>query len=190
MNSASELLVRIASNMADAGFKVSHKVLLRDSTVAELAGSRTQFSWKSLTALSQHMVVRHFERPAVRDGEALFESAFRFGKRANRVPLIRGVQFGYVIFPVLLAEKPGHKILQKVAKPPAKRWALFEFPVVVDLSNGKAAYFQGTAKWGALYYSDFRRVIQEVIENALLAQSRPINHVSVEAPSTQSNIWS
>jgi hypothetical protein len=92
--------------------------------------------------------------------KALFESGFGFGKKANWIPLLRGMQFGYLIVPVILTDNADHTLMESAARRPAKHWALSEFPVVIDLARHHLAYFQGAAAWGALYLPDLRNIVK------------------------------
>jgi hypothetical protein len=117
--------------------------------------------------LSQHVVVRHIDNATRDDARALFETGFRFGKKANWVPLLRGLQFGYMIVPVLVGESPDAALIQAVSQCPPKHWSLFEYPVVVDLSANRTISFRGTAAWGAFFFSDMREVADTYIRESL-----------------------
>lgn len=175
-----QVLTSIANNLTDTGFKVSRNVLLSDGKTAELAASRTSFSWKGFVILSQHIIVRYIDRATHQDMKTLFESGFRFGKKANRIPLLRGMQFGYLIIPVILTDNADRTLIESAAQRPAKHWALSEFPLVIDLASHHLAYFQGFVAWGALYLPDLKEIVK-VFTNGI--QPRQSDQ---QAPSTQS----
>ena len=160
MSDMTQVLTCIANNLTDAGFKVSRNVSLSDGNMADLAASRTSFSWKGFVFLSQHIIVRYIDRATQQHMKALFESGFSFGKKANWIPLLRGMQFGYLIVPVILTDNADRTLMESAAQRLAKHWALSEFPVVIDLANRHLAYFQGVAAWGTLYLSDLRDIVK------------------------------
>ena len=161
------MLDQIAAALENGPFKVSRNVDLSDGKKADAAASRTYFSWKGLGIVSQHVVVRHIDNATRDDAKALFDSGFRFGKKANWVPLLRGLQFGYMVFPVIVGESPDATLVDAVSQCPPKHWALFEYPVVVDLSTNQTMCFDGTAAWGAFLFSDMRKVVNTYIKGSL-----------------------
>jgi hypothetical protein len=72
--------------------------------LVDLFGSRTYFSWKGLVIISQRVSVRNSAgttaTPA--DAQALFDGSFRQAKKVNRVPLLRGMRFGFMVTPCLV----------------------------------------------------------------------------------------
>ena len=156
----SDYLSSVSTNMRDFGLRISSQVQLPDGPVVDLFGSRTYFSWKGLVVLSQHVAVREYAgataSPA--DAKALFEASFRQAKKVNRVPLLRGMQFGYMVIPCLVVASADRALIEYAESRPPKHWSLFEFPVVVDRSTGQTHYYNHTAIWGAAFFSDMRKL--------------------------------
>jgi hypothetical protein len=167
----SELIDLIGQRFSAGGYKVSRDVSLPDGTAATLTASRTYFSWKGLVVLSQHIVARELDSGSAQDMQDLFEAGFRFGKRANRVPLLRGMQFGYMIIPVVIGVDPDSSLVEYVAGQPRKHWSLFEYPVLVDLRNRQTIHFKGTPIWGAFFFSDMRRLVEEYIASSVASET-------------------
>lgn len=167
MSNATQVLDQIAAALENGPFKVSRSFELSDGKKADVAASRTYLSWKGLIILSQHVVVRHVDNATQNDAKALFEAGYRFGKKANWVPLLRGLQFGYMIIPVIVGESPDGALVEAVSQCPSKHWALFEYPVVVNLSTNQTLCFNGTAAWGAFFFSDMRKVADTYIKGSL-----------------------
>jgi hypothetical protein len=162
MTTAAEITGNIAQRLKDS-YKVSQDVALPGGRIASVAASRTYFSWKGLGILSQHLVIQQIDNATVQDAEELFEAGFRFGKHANWVPLVRGLQFGYIIVPIIVGINPDTSLVRYVSAEPRKHFALFEYPVVVDPSNRETIYFQGKAVWGGLFFSDMKRLVERYI---------------------------
>ena len=167
MATTAEIVDSIARRLSEGGYKVSRGVALPDGPVAKVAASRTYFSWKGLAVLSQHIIVRQLDNARTEDVQELFEAGFRFGKHANWVPLLRGMQFGYMIIPIIVGTDPDSALVKYLTAPPRKHWSLFEYPVFVDSSNCRTFHFQGTAAWGAFFFSDMRRVVEKYITSSL-----------------------
>jgi len=148
-------------------YRISASVQLPDGPIVDLTASRTYASWKGLVILSQHLIVTRMEKAHVDDIRQLFDTGFRFGKQANRVPLLRGMQFGYMIIPIIATSNPDEELLQYAESQPRKHWSLFEFPVVIDLESGETHYYRKTSAWGAFFFSDMRNVVSRYIENSL-----------------------
>jgi hypothetical protein len=158
MTGDSDFLSTVYTKMQDFGLRVSRQVELPDGLVVDLFGSRTYFSWKGLVIISQHVAVRDYAgttaTPA--DAQALFDASFRQAKKVNRVPLLRGMQFGYMVIPCLVVATADKALIEYAESRRPKHWSLFEFPVVVDRSTGRTHYYNETAIWGAFFFSDMR----------------------------------
>ena len=163
MNTYHDLLLTVERNLSSSHFRVSRGVSLADGAPADLAASRTTFSWKGLVILSQHLLLRHVPTATVADFYALFDSGFIYAKRVNRVPLLRGLQFGYMVVPCIAVDSATPDLIAFASSRPRKHWCIFEFPVLHDLSTGQTHYFQETAMWGAFFFSDMRSLAQSSI---------------------------
>lgn len=160
MTTYHDFLSTVEKNLSSSPFRVSREVLLPDGTAADLTASRTTFSWKGLVILSQHLLLRHVASATASDFYALFESGFRYAKKVNRVPLLRGLQFGYMVVPCIAVDSATPDLITFASSRPRKHWCIFEFPVLHDLSTGQTHYFQDTAIWGAFFFSDMRSLAQ------------------------------
>jgi hypothetical protein len=167
MAESSQVLDNISNALSDGPFKVSRDIRLYDGQTADVTASRTYFSWKGLVIQSQHVIVRHIDNASRGDAMALFDAGFQFAKKVNTVPLLRGMQFGYMIIPVIIGKSPDPYLFEAVSQCPQKHWALFEYPIVVDLTTGRTSCFEGIAAWGAFFFSDMRQVADKYIKGSL-----------------------
>ena len=163
MHTYQDLLSTVERNLSSSRFRISREVSLPDGAMIDLAASRTTFSWKGLVINSQHFLLRHVPTATVADFRAVFDSGFLYAKRVNRVPLLRGLQFGYMIVPCIAVDSATPDLIAFAASRPRKHWCLFEFPVLHDLSTGQTHYFQGTAMWGAFFFSDLRSLTKSSV---------------------------
>jgi hypothetical protein len=160
MHTYPDLLSTLERNLSSSRFRVSRDVSLPDGATADLTASRTRFSWKGLVIISQHLLLRHLPTATVADFHALFDSGFLYAKRVNRVPLVRGLQFGYMVVPCIAIDTATPDLIAFASSRPRKHWCIFEFPVLHDLSTGQTHYFQETAMWGAFFFSDMRSLAE------------------------------
>jgi len=184
MSLVDDFLASVEDCLEWQGLRTAREVALPNGPLADLVGSRTHFSWKGLVFLSQHVIVRYVEdampaeaalqqRPSRRPGATrndlmdLFDAGFRYAKLVNRIPLLRGMQFGYMVVPCLVLNRADADLVRYVESAPRKHWSLFEFPVVVDLDAGSVHYYRQTALWGAFFFSDMREIVENCITRAL-----------------------
>jgi hypothetical protein len=156
----------IADRLRKADYSVSTNVSLDGEIMAEVAASRTYFSWKGFVILSQHVVIARYESAGVQDAEALFKLGFAYARRRNRIPLPRGCQFAFIVIPILATARPSRELIAYVSKVPPKHWSLFELPTVLDPNSDVATYYKGRALWGGIYFSNMQNVISTFIDNA------------------------
>ncbi len=153
----------IHDRLSKSRFRISHDVTLSDGRISQMVASRTSFSWKGFVILSQHLVFLKMENPTVAELSQLSEVSFNLAKQRNWVPLLRGLQFGYMIIPVVIADTITDEVKEYVTSQPPKKWALFEFPVVCDANSEATYYFNGTPLAGCLYFSDLRNIVTKYI---------------------------
>lgn len=165
------LMIKISRNLRGYGLDVAHNVVMPNGPTAVLFASRTYFSWKGLSIISQHAAICDCGNRKVTplEMQATFEAAFRQAKQVNRVPLLRGMQFGYMVIPCLIVGSADRQLIDYVEGAPRKHWSLFEFPVVIDRSTGRAHFFRKTATWGGFLFSEMRDFVETCIEEAIPA---------------------
>ncbi len=159
-----QFLDSVEQRMHGTKFKVSRDVTLPDGNTVGLAARRNTFLWKGLVVLSQHILVTHKTAPTVADFQSLFRSGFEHAKKVNRIPLLRGMQFGYVVIPCIAGPSMDRDVVNHVTGQPEKHWSLYEFPVAVDLGSGETHYFRGRSMWGALFFSNLRALASDYLE--------------------------
>jgi len=160
----SQFLDSVEQRMDGTKFKVSRDVTLSDGNAVSLAARRSVFLWKGLVVLSQHILVTHKTAPTVADFRSLFQSGFEHAKKVNRIPLLRGMQFGYMVIPCIAGPSMDRGVVSHVTGQPDKHWSLYEFPVAVDLGSGETHYFRGRSVWGALFFSNLRALVSDYLE--------------------------
>lgn len=129
-----------------------------------LSASRTRFLWKGLVFSSQHVFITQMEDPSIADLKNIFEAGFEYVKKRNHFPLVRGLQFGYLIIPCIVSHSVNEDLKEFVSQQHKKHWARFDFPVVHDLDKNQTYYFRESFAWGLLFFSEARNIVSECIE--------------------------
>lgn len=154
---------RLAERLSEAHFRVRTGEQLGAQPIRFVA-SRTKFIVAGMALMSTHIVVLEKDEAKPRDMDDLSSKAVKLAKHINRIPLPRGVQFGYGVIPLIVGRNPDSELLLYAASAPTARWGLFEFPVVIDLTREQAAYFEGTKKWGQLLWLILQDIVAQHIE--------------------------
>jgi hypothetical protein len=162
-SAAAGRIADIGRRIDDGPFTVSRDVDLGGGTTASLVASRTTFSWKGLAVLSQHLVIQHVARPTPADVQSLLRRSFAVARKRNSVPLLRGMQFGFMVVAILVADQVDQEVLDLVSVAPPRRWGLFQLPVICEAATGNAHFYRGTPLWGGFFFSDLRAVIARYV---------------------------
>ena len=154
------LLQTASARLTSSGLAVVSNPSLPDGIPTALAASRTFWTWKGLVIFSQHVLLRRQESATPRDLMAFFEAGLAYAKSVNRVPLLPGMQFGYMILPCLAVDHADDDLIAFASCTPRQHFSIFEFPVVLDLGTNQMHYFTGTSPWGAFFFSDLRALVE------------------------------
>lgn len=158
------VITSVRKELEMSGFRIVMEPQLHDGSMISIAASRTYFSWKCFILLSQHVLLKYIEDATIESLEQFYEQGFLYGKKVNKVPLFRGMQFGFIIIPCFIVNKADQQLIDYVTSRPRKHFAIFEFPVVHELSSGKTYYYEKTAVWGAVYFSEIRSLVKSVFK--------------------------
>jgi hypothetical protein len=163
MQNYQDIVSIAARNLSSSGFRLAQGVTLQNGITTDLLASRTIFSWKGMVIHSQHVFLCHSNQATLSDFQSLFDEGFLYAKHANRLPLLRGMQFDYWIVPFIAVDRVTPDLIAYATSRPRKHWSLVEFPVLYDISTGQAHSFQKTPLWGGWYFSDLRALTRSII---------------------------
>lgn len=172
MGDATAVVSGIRDRLSAGPFRVIPNVKLAYRDV-DLVASRGYLSWKGLVFQSQHIFCAAIAKPDRTDFEALFTNGYQHAKRNRRVPWPRGLQYGFMILPVIVADEISQDVVGFVTSQPKKRFSIFEFPVAIDAATGTAHCFRKTAAWGAFYFKDLRTVVDRYLAPGLSEPPAP-----------------
>lgn len=123
--------------------------------------SRTIFIATGLLLMSTHFLVAEKDNVDPKYIDKIFGEGFKVARRINKLPLLRGMQFGYAICPTIISHNPEPNSLLYASTVPEQRWALVEYPIIVDRTRNQVAYFKGNAKLGAQIWPSLTNLIEK-----------------------------
>jgi len=157
---------RLSERLSQAHYRIRTGGQLNAAPV-QFVASKTKLIPVGLGILSTHIVVSEKDKASVSDEQDLFRKGFKLAKKINRTPLLRGMQFGYAILPLILGKDPDSELLSYASSHMKPRWALVEFPIVVDLTSNQVAFYRGTEFAGSAIRSILQGIIIQHIEPLL-----------------------
>jgi len=120
---------------------------------------RTEAKWFA-TKLKIYSFVSYMPRVSRADIVGFSEGCMAYALQ-NYSGLVRGAQNGVVSFNVLAGDSCDPEAVELAQARPTKHWAAMEMPVLVDLPRNQVFYYRKTPIFGAIYYSYFRKYIEE-----------------------------
>lgn len=184
MNPVEHYLNGMHDRLEKDRFYVRRDVELPGGSYAWLAAARVHFSWNGLHLISQHIFARYSYEPTVEEMQRFYEAGLEYAQQHNQVPLLRGMNFGYMIIPCLIMEheelvvdplappiptvesskRTRLSIMQYVAGPPRPHFAITELPVLYGLYSDKAHYYQGGRLGSTWLHPMARKLVTRYIE--------------------------
>lgn len=162
MDTTNAIIDKLSERLSKAKYRVRTGQELGAQPISFVA-SRTKLAFPMVIE-SIHIVALEQDGAKWRDMKELFKTGFKLGKRINRVPLLRGMQFGYCIIPIIIGNEPDSDLLSNAALVPKRHWALVEFPVVVDLTGFRVAFFEGYDQEGGMFWPMLQKIVTDHIE--------------------------
>lgn len=148
-------------------FRVRTSAQLGTSQVNFMA-SKVFFMTMGFALLSTHVVALEKNEANQEDIDSLFEVGFDLAKRFNHIPLLRGMQFGYEIMPLIIGKTPHMETaMYAVSAPTMPKFGVQNFPVVIDVETCRAAFFEGFKARGGAFTLIAQKVVTKVIEPAM-----------------------
>jgi len=157
------ITVLLSERLSQARYHIRTGEQLNAAPVRFVA-SKMKFIIPVLALMSTHIVVLEKDEAKPNDMDNLFDMGFMLAKRINRIPLLRGMQFGYSIIPLIVGKNPDSELLLYAALSPETRFSLFKFPVVMDLTRHQVAYFEGFKKFGGVIWPILQKIVTTHIE--------------------------
>lgn len=145
-------------NIISQNFTSTENIQINSIDVKSMYEEKFKIKWLA-TKLKNFSFVAYIDKIELRD-IINYSSACVDYSLKNYKGLPRGMQNGVSTFNVLVSENVSKEAIEFVTARPKKHFALFEIPIIFDLTNEKIYYYKNTPIWGSLYYKYFRDYIQ------------------------------
>ncbi|SFS73114.1 hypothetical protein [Halostagnicola kamekurae] len=146
--------------------------------IETLAGRLHEFEQSTTTVDDQHVTVFHDRSLSLSkfglvdtvfvvgtaetayQARAFSEAAFEHGL-SLKSKLPRGLGGNLVVYPIVVSETD---LANWVQLYDPIHWSSFEFPVVIDPTEGTVDYYESTRLWGIIYYKGFRETAETTLK--------------------------
>jgi hypothetical protein len=154
----------LGTRLASNGFEVQRAKKFGNVELALLAG-KTHFELSKFGDMTYRIFGLEFKNPDAGIASDFSRSMTNFYldnfARDRSKSILRLKSHGYLSMPLMVSTDIGQSLRSWVTGfIPEKRWAAFEFPVLVSLSERKIYHSMNTSLWGAAYYSGFRDFVE------------------------------
>lgn len=155
-------LDKIKNRLQSKNIFHSEDSILQHPTVI---GYDKQFRWSWMaTQLNTFYVASDFKDAeiTVHTIEEYIKHSFDYSKK-NYKGWPRGLQSGVGVVSILISENITEEAKTYCKKlKSGKKWAAFTIPVVIDSKTNEAFFFDSKPMWGRIYFSYFKKMIQEL----------------------------
>lgn len=159
---------KLSEHLKSARFRVRAGETMGVPSVRFIA-TKTIFVPVGITSVNIVAIEKDKAKP--HDADNLADIGFTLAKRMNRVPLLRGMSFVYVIVPLIIGKDPDLELLLYASSAPGWwRFGMGKLPVVVDLTSSKTVFFEGWDKVGGAIIPSIQKIVTKHIEPAVNAE--------------------
>ena len=156
------LFEQVKKNLQLKGYGIQEEIKYGDFDY-KLVGHLSKFELSKFGISDYFFTVGYLKDATVANIKAFSNQSYGYAgsNRSNKLP--PGTFGGFWAFSIIFVDQLQDSVRQVIQNDcPPKHWSSFEFPIVVELSTGKATYFQGTPVWGMAYYAGFRSLASEI----------------------------
>ena len=120
-------------------------------------------SWGALAVKMHHyFFVTHDDTATAADFDAFTQASVKWGLK-HYEGLLRGMQKGVAIYPVLLQASPSAEVVAYTKQKPDAHWAAFALPTVVNLTTGAVDYLDKTPIWGFAMWKGIKKAAESAL---------------------------
>ena len=144
--------------------KVSERTGQQASWIPELCCYELNTKrWGPLVVKMHHyFFIAHADNADATELEAYTKSCVDWGLKHYQ-GVMRGMQKGVAIYPVLLQASPSPEVIAYTKQKPDAHWAAFALPTVVNLSTGAIDFLDKTPIWGFAMWKGIRKAATEAL---------------------------
>ena len=97
--------------------------------------------------------------------EELYSHLLEFAKKHKRTLLPRGLQCGYALLPIYIADRFESSVRDRVRTSFKKRWCVLHVASLYEIATGDTVTLEDGSRWGKLYWKYIRTTIRDVTDS-------------------------
>mgnify|MGYP003408851315 CR=1 FL=1 len=140
-------------------FSNMEEIKIDESLVTVSYEEKFKIQWVA-TKLKIFSFIHYIEKIELDDSEIYSSNCTKYASK-NYKGLPRGFQNGVVSFNVLVSEVVTDEAIEFVTSRPKKHFAVFEMPIIYDLSRNKLYYYEDNQLWGSVYQKYLRSYLDK-----------------------------
>ena len=153
----------------DMGFTVHHWDDTQLGHVTALQKEPFRLRWYA-TQLVTFVFIIDSQITTYSEIEELYSHLLEFAKKHKRTLLPRGLQCGYALLPIYIADRFESSVRDRVRTTFKKRWCVFHVPSLYEIATGDTVTLEdGSRWWGKLYWKYIRTTIRDVTDSIFVS---------------------
>ena len=143
-----------------AGYRVHHWASLGDHDITVLHKEPFRFTWLATQVVTFVFLIR---RPVESFPQVLsdYPALRRFAGEHKQTFLPFGIQCGYALLPIYMAEAFPDALVESIRSTYRKRWCVFHMPSLLNTNTGRVVTLDRQYFWGRLYRDYVRTTVHE-----------------------------
>ena len=162
-NSNSFMNIQLSDQLfKTAGYQVHHWAGLGENDVVVLHKEPLRLSWLATQLVTFVFLIR---RPVDSFSQMLDDySALRnFAGEHKRTFLPFGIQCGYALLPIYMAQTFPEALIENTRSTHKKRWCVFHVPSLLNTTTGQVITLERRFFWGCIYRDYIGATVQESV---------------------------
>jgi len=151
----------------DMGFTVHHWDDTQLGHVTVLQKEPFRLRWYA-TQLVTFVFIIDSQITTYSEIEELYSHLLEFAKKHKRTLLPRGLQCGYALLPIYIADRFESSVRDRVRTTFKKRWCVFHVASLYEIATGDTVTLEDGSRWGKLYWKYIRTTIRDVTDSTFV----------------------
>lgn len=146
-----------------AGYQVHQWAGLGEGDITVLHKEPFRFTWFATKLVTFVFLIR---RPieTLSQAQEDYPSLRKFAGEHKRTFLPFGIQCGYALLPIYIAQTFPEALIEEVRSTYRKRWCVFHTPSLLNISTGRVVTLEHPYLWGRIYRDYLRATIDEIAD--------------------------
>ena len=157
---------------ADMGFTVHHWDNSQLGHVTVLQKEPFRLRWGA-SQLVTFVFIIDSKIATYSEIEELYSHLLDFAKKHKRTLLPRGLQCGYALLPIYIADRFESSLRDRIRTEFKKRWCVFHLASLYEIATGDTVTLQHGSFWGWIYRDYIRTTIRDVTDSMFVLSFPP-----------------